>query len=375
MALDQQHQWIRDLFADREPRWEGGREFLLVLLDYSKRHRFRVLLIDELMRRQEKMKLPLPVRDELVAHMRQEVALEILRCEEVCRVVAALNEAGLSYMLFKGTPLAYTLYPEACLRDRGDTDLLFASRGDAEQAWRVVREMGYKRMNSAGGELTSYQFPCSLNGGRVAEVLDLHWATSNDAALRVFSFEELRAGSVNVLSLCEGARSPCPAHTLVLACLHRLGHVKDGEENKLIWLYDIYLLVASLDDVQWQRFLSCARDKGVAGACYDGAEHAVACFGTAECGAYRLEELRQLAALPGQHVSAHATVLARDIAQLRSARGMRRLQLLAEYLFPPVTYMQTKYQPRWRWLLPWYYAQRIVQGTGQRLRGHWAGSR
>ncbi len=366
---------MTSFFRGENLPWQPDREFLARLLVVAQTQRAHVLLVDQLLAQQEKLNLTPAIVRELTSRLHQEFALEMLRREEVSRVVASLDEAGLSFLLFKGTPLAYTLYPEACLRDRSDTDLLFESKAAAEAAWQVLQGLDYERMNTPGGDLVSYQFPCTLRGGQVAEMLDVHWATSNDVQLRPLSFPELWAHSVAVPGLGLSARSPCHEHALILACLHRLAHVKDGEENKLIWLYDIHLLLQSLDEGQWRRFLHCARDKGVAGACCDGVEHAAACFGTAQRGVHRLEELRQLAALPGQQVLVHATVLARDIAQLRATRGMRRLRLMREYLFPPVTYMQTKYQPRWRWLLPWYYARRIVQGTARRLCGHRAGSR
>lgn len=368
------HQWITAFLGGDTPPLQGNRDFLSRLLDYGKRQRVHVLLTDELISRHRQLELPPANLRELNTRMHQEFALEMLRREEVSRVVTALGEAGLPFLLFKGTPLAYTLYREACLRDRSDTDVLFESKAAAEAAWLVLQGLGYERMNTPGGELVSYQFPCTLSGGQVAEMLDVHWATSNAAQLRPLSFRELWDQSIVVADFGVPARSPCHEHALVLACLHRLAHVKDGEENKLIWLYDIHLLLESLNDKQWQRFLACARDKGVAGACCDGAEQAVDCFGTQVRGVHRLEELRQLAALPGQQVIAHTTMLERDVAQLRSARGVKRLQLLVEYLFPPVAYMQTKYRPRWRWLLPWYYARRIVQGATRRLRDHRAGS-
>ncbi|MCB1687089.1 MAG: nucleotidyltransferase family protein [Halioglobus sp.] len=367
--------WMTGFFQGEQPRWQPGKGFLPRLLACAQTQRAHVLLVEQLLTQQETLELSPAVVRELATRQRQEFALEMLRREEVSRMVAALGEAGLPFLLFKGTPLAYTLYPDACLRDRSDTDLLFESRAAAEEAWQVLQDLGYERMNTPGGELVSYQFPCILRGGQVAEMLDVHWATSNAAELRPLSFRELWDQSIAVPSLGAAARSPCHEHALVLACLHRLAHVKDGEENRLIWLYDIHLLLQSLDEAQWQRFLACARDKGVAGACCDGVEHAADRFGISDRGALRREELRQLAALPGQHVVVHATMLERDIAQLRAAQGLRRVQLLGEYLFPPADYMQARYQPRWRWLLPWYYARRIAQGTGRRLRSHRDGSR
>jgi hypothetical protein len=335
-----------------------------------------VLLLGELIARQGALDLPAPVRDELAARLRQEIALELFRREEVRRVVAALGAAGSPFLLFKGTPLAYSLYPEACLRDRGDTDVLVQSKAAAQEAWGVLQELGYERINTPDGELASYQFPCILRGSPVAEMLDVHWAISNTPALRVLSFAELWAHSIAVPELGPAARAPCLEHALLLACLHRLSHVADGDENKLIWLYDIHLLLETLDDDQWRRFLAAAGEKGIAGACWEGVKCAVACFYTPQGGLRRSEELRQLAALPDQQVAVPGTVLERDIAQLRAATGTgERLRLLREYLVPAAAYMQARYRPRWRWLLPWYYLGRIARGTNRRLRGRRARGR
>ena len=285
------YDWILRFVRGDQPPWQSDSAFLPRLLQCAQTQRAHVLLMSQLLAQGEKVGLPGAVTRQLTARLHQEFALEMLRQEEVKRVVAALENAQLPFLLFKGTPLAYTLYHDACLRDRSDTDLLFDSREAAESAWQVLQGLGYERMNTAGGALVSFQFPCVLRNGRVTEMLDVHWETSNAAQLRPLAFPELWAGAINVPALGPAANSPCHEHALLLACLHRLAHVKDGEENKLIWLYDIVLLLQSLDAEAWQRFLACAREKGVAGACFDGVERALDTFGAGQAGAPRLADL------------------------------------------------------------------------------------
>ena len=37
------------------------------------------------------------------------------------------------------------------------------------------------------------------------------------------------------------------ADAFVLACMHRNGHLAQGEPERLIWLYDIYLMLKQMD--------------------------------------------------------------------------------------------------------------------------------
>lgn len=367
--------WMLAFFRGEPVTWQASRDFLRHLVECARSERAQVLLYEKLLARGECIGLPAGEVSRIAGRYRQECALEMLRQGELLRVMHALTRAGLPFLLFKGTPLAYTLYREPCVRARCDTDILLPDRQAAETAWRVLQGLGYVRMNTAEGELLSYQFPCSLVSAMHSVMLDVHWAISNSAALRCLSFQELYAASEAVPGLGPGSRAPCPAHALVLACLHRLGHVKDAQHNKLIWLYDIQLLQDVLDDRQWCQFLDCVQEKGLGSACRDGLQQATRYFGA---GGHpgRLDSLRSLATRPGQQFEVATSLLARDLAHLRQQAGIRRrLQLLGEYLFPSAHYMAGRFQPRWRCLLPYYYLKRIALGTARRVRAHLAGRR
>lgn len=367
---DSPRSWVMAFLRGDAPIWSNGPEFVTRMLDCARPERAHVLLTEAMLSQREQSGLPGDVTDELVASLRQEFALEILRQETVSCLVAALAEAGLRCLLFKGTPLAYTLYPQACLRDRCDTDVLFESKAAADEAWLVLEGLGYERLNTPQGELVSYQFPCVRRSSQLTEMVDVHWASSNAVQLRPLSFHELWESSMPVPQLGAAARSPCHEHALVLSCLHRLAHVREDDGNKLIWLYDIHLLLLDLSDDQWIRFLACVEAKGVGSACLEGAERAQQYFSTVGCDG-RIDQLRVIASGPGQVVKVHGSVLERDLSQLSAATGWRqRLQLLREYLFPDRHYMRRKYQSRSACLLPYYYFKRIVSGIALRLREH-----
>src|SRR5919204_3577011 len=70
--------------------------------------------------------IPSELRDALSARVRCDQSVELVRREELRRVVDALHCAGISSIVLKGAALAYTYYQFPHLRPRLDTDLLVA---------------------------------------------------------------------------------------------------------------------------------------------------------------------------------------------------------------------------------------------------------
>lgn len=365
-------QWLRSLLRGAGHPWPTGadEEFLSQLLTLSYKDRVTGLLCQALLDQPASLEITDAVLDKARGVVRQITANELLWQDEVAAVTAAMAAGGLSFLLFKGTPLAYTLYPQPWLRNRGDTDILFADAASAERAWLVLSSMGYQRMNTSGGELLSCQFPCTrqLVGG-ASHMLDVHWGTSNHAELRALGFDELLAESVAVPDLGADTRMPCLEHALVLACLHRLAHRHEGEENRLIWLYDIHLLLQGMSDEQWLRFTAIVASKGTGPACREGIERAQQTFGTV-IPAERASQIRTMPVAEGDAISSRS-LLQRDLAYLGNQASYRAtLQLLRQHLLPPVSYMVQKYQPRSRLLLPYLYLKRAVLGVVRRFKLH-----
>ena len=304
---------------------------------------------------------------------RHEAARELLIEMELERLVAKLDGEGVQALLFKGAPLAYTIYPEAYLRSRCDTDIL-VPYAQSEQADSALRAAGYRPdEHAAGGELASSERMYTrevLKG--VVHVVDLHWRLSNrQAYAQALDFEILVADAVPVSSLGPAARMPGLVHGLLIACLHRTTNlhpprIVDGlahvSGNRLIWLCDIHRLAGLLSDADWGRFTRQAADAGLRAVCLDGLRAAQAHFGTALPDAV----VASLAKPGPREVSAGHLKPGRwrkHVVDLRALTGWRqRLQLLREWVFPPAEYMLRKYGTTARALLPWLYLRRLVTG-------------
>jgi hypothetical protein len=88
-------------------------------------------------------------------------------------VLEQLAGLGIHPILFKGTALAYGLYPSPVLRSRGDTDLLvpFPERGRVVE---TLERLGFRREVGVSGDFISYQASFTQTvAARSSHTLDL----------------------------------------------------------------------------------------------------------------------------------------------------------------------------------------------------------
>jgi hypothetical protein len=166
---------------------------------------------------------------------------------------------------------------------------------------------------------------------------------------------------------------------LLIACMHRATHKEnpyyvDGvahySANRLVWLYDIHLLLASLSQEQTNEFLRRSEAKGLCAVCLDGIENARACFGTPVT-----NELLAALGRPGPLGEAPARYLAAsrwrqqwmDFVALGS--WFNRARFLGETVLPPAAYLRQKYAHAHggQGFVGWLYLRRAWQGLTKRL--------
>jgi hypothetical protein len=285
-------------------------------------------------------------------------------------VLERLARLDVEPVIFKGTALAYGLYPSPVLRSRGDTDLLvsFLDRGRVAEA---LVSLGFLRDAGVRGDFMSYQacFTYTESSGS-SHSLDLHWHINNSQLLvRLFTYEELRARAQNLPELSPQAFVASTVDALLLACMHRSGHKQapyyvDGvahySGNRLIWLYDIHLLARKLTQDEWHEFMDLATRKGLRAVCLEGLGLAQTCFNTPVA-----SEVTEALARPGhpepiaQYMeSSAARRLWLDFCAIDGWRG--KLGFLTEKFFPPAGYMLQQYRDVGSAWLPWLYLRRAT---------------
>jgi hypothetical protein len=206
----------------------------------------------------------------------------------------------------------------------------------------------------------------------VLNALDLHWRLSNSQVFaELLTFDELYAAAVAVPQLGPSARALAPVHALILACTHRAGHFEGGRErgllgrgDRLIWLYDVHLLIEHLSESEIEEFVRLAHATGVCAVCLDALAQCQVCFGT-----HVPDRIVAEFSAAGPELTAlllEGSWSARTRAEFAALPSWGvRAKLLREMVLPPGDYMLNKYQVQSRWWLPALYLRRGIEGLAK----------
>ncbi len=268
----------------------------------------------------------------------------LLHEQEIKRIDAALQRTGIRCLTLKGTPLAYTIYPSPALRPRADIDLLFDDR-DIVAARHLLTRLGYQCQPLVTpleqSVFLTTQFTCTRQvDNQPSRVIDAHWRISNSVLFAsMFCFDELYATAASITALTDTIKAPDPVHCLLIACLHR---VTESHRDRMIWIYDIHLLLQKSSSQQIAQAAEIAVDRGLACVLLAGLAAARDAFGTTvDPGVLQmLTEAMSNNAEPAERLLHADGMLARRCAELRAVQNWRRrLHMLWVSLFPPKSYL------------------------------------
>ena len=290
------------------------------------------------------------------------VANEVLKQKALIKLFDAFKDAGLTrIVLFKGSALAYDIYPQAWLRPRSDSDCLI-DKHDLNRFTQVFYDMGYQKLFAIEGKHIHYQSTFSKAlVGQSAINIDLHWQISNRKTLAcAFKVDELQQSGSVVAELGGSITIPNRVDSLLIASLHRLGH--HLHEERLIWLYDIHLLAERLDAVAWQHLCDKAEAKQLAGITLDALRLCETVLQTP------IPDLaRATLARLAQKAEPSQLFLNRDLSEwtyfwndLKALPGTReKLSAVLENLVPPPDYIRQQMGTK---SALWGYVKRTLRG-------------
>lgn len=316
---------------------------------------------------------PEAFRAGLEAESRAAAAHELTERAALREALMALEQAGASPLLLKGTALAYTIYAAPSHRGRADTDLLVpAARLPA--ARRALERVGFAAPPySAGTELFGQVPLLRRDQLGVEHWIDLHWAVS---AAKVFAdaltYRELAAQAVSIPALGPHARAPGTVHSLLLACMHPVMHHRNAE--RLAWVYDIHLLAGGLGPREWQAFADLAAEKRLCAVAAHGLARAADLFGT-RVPATVMNVLRSPAGAEpsAEYLEPSRGWLHELMSNLRARDWPARVRLLREIALPSPTYMRESYglaaSAGAGLFLPLLYAHRGLRGLARLALG------
>jgi hypothetical protein len=293
--------------------------------------------------------------------------------EQVLRkALAALAAAGARPIVFKGSALCYSHYPHPAARARADSDVLVPPES-GPAALDALLQSGFQAILSVTGEMVSTQRSLQLRLHDVPHTIDLHWRFSNSAVLSgLLSHEELACSTIHIDALGVHARAPSAPYALLIAIVHRAAHrtqpIYDGNQavsaaERLVWLYDVDLLVRALHPGEREQFIQLARR--ARDVCVEALTSASATFGSST---ELLEAVREIPASQDR-VSAYLQAGRirqwwLDFGQLGTPR--QQIRFMRELLLPDSRYMRSRYPAGPA--LPVLYAMRAVRGIAKAFR-------
>lgn len=337
--------FIASLMREEDVAWDGGDAS--AFLQASNVHGATPLIAYRI--REKRRGIPATLAASIEAEARTHMAHDVVRQRELLQLLDRFESPAIPMLVIKGTALARTHYAHSWLRPRCDTDVLI-ERERLEEITDLLGRAGYAEERSSGGELISRQrMWARIDSLGIRHCIDLHWELSNRPRYaRAFSFRELWSRGVSFQG--SEIRMPAPADALLIAALHLVGH--HHSTPRLIWLYDIHLLHASMSIEELQAAAALARERKIVMAFDAAIALSLNWFGD-----------RRDAALP--HPA--PTAMEELIDDLRCTPGIRsKLRLMGEHLFPPAAYVMEKYGVTSRAALPALYLRRAF-GASTRL--------
>jgi len=310
--------------------------------------------------------LPGFFKDELDRRLSNAVAKEMVRSRDVVALQHLMEKEGITFLIIKGGALSYTHYPKPYLRSRVDTDV-FIAPGDIGPLREALIRHGYRLQ---GWVYKSHQFN-ALRVGFGGEVVkyDVHWRSNNRSKYaRVISFEEAFQQAVRIPGL-SSCLTLSPVHSLLQACLHRAGSTYH-DPNRLIWLFDIHLLVSRMTGNEQLEFAGETVRKDVQNICLDAVQKSEQLFQTGM--SHQAQELLGTEAGrdsgDGRFSNSQLALIIDDFRQLPDLSS--RLGMVREFLFPPGNYLLSRYQKTgWYWV-PFLYLRYFLAGAYSRITLH-----
>jgi hypothetical protein len=263
---------------------------------------------------------------------RSQAALDLLLNTSTRKILDLLAEHKIPALLLKGTPVAHLYYGKSYRRSRCDTDL-YISEEDTQATADLLAEHGCQVSGLGKRKYSSKQFVASIVAFQEVQTdFDIHWKLSNRVMFRAtLPFEDCYQNRQAIKALGPNAYALSAVDLLLHACIHRIAHGRNTERDRLIWLYDIHLLVEAMNEAELEQFKNKAKDRFVGVLCADAIEVAQGLFGTSRPESF-LRELRENDKNEPSAKLIHSSKLRWAWEDMRSLKGVREKTAFAKEL-------------------------------------------
>jgi hypothetical protein len=336
------------VLRSESPEWTLGNApgTVQAFLDYSAEQGLQALVFEKMHTSPAWQTWPLAIRESLGGARLAGVAVDLLRAHRVAQCLAVFEQHEIACLLTKGEALAHTLYPEPGLRPRVDSDI-FIRLDQIDEVCGLFEQQGYELIPPI---YKTHQFMAVKCFEDFILTFDVHWRILNSPRFaRIIGFSEAFARAVPVPGI-KGGLTTCPVDTLLLACMHRSGS-EWHDQQRLLWLYDIHLMVLRLDLEEWDEVISKAKHKGVQSIVRDSLNLAAESLASPVPDGItaRLEPAANTGGFSNRFRKSYLALLADDWVALPDYRS--RFRLLKELLFPSQSELEAEFGKKHRYVL------------------------
>lgn len=287
---------------------------------------------------------------------------------EIEKLLKTLSKENIDFVVLKGWALANTLYSSKVHRQRSDVDLMVKT-DDIDRIRSIFNNLGFFNPRGWEPSAISKQISFRKNIARGVTIdFDIHlMLTNNPKTAELITFEE--ATAIPKVLEVDSTKINCINYELALihASLHLLQHHADGDNVKLIWLYDLHLLIKKISN---KSFIKLIQKKKLNKVIIEALHKTKMYFPSDNLNllqseidpqkGYELDDL--LLAKTNK-----ATMLVRRLKSLTTIR--EKFNFLLETLIPPKAEIYSKYGKEAKVPLIFLYIYRAIKGLLKFLRG------
>lgn len=303
-----------------------------------------------------------PLFTQLSFYQQQYEVINSFVNQETLHFLQCLKQANIHVVVLKGFALAHQIYETTSLRPKTDIDILIDGK-DEQALHRLFLENGYINPRGWQPKAISHEFSYKKSLGKNLVVLfDVHLKISNNPLIEnLLSFSHLL--QVSNQATLANIQLIDTKNAFIHAVLHLLHHRVFGDPIKLIWYYDIYLLVKGFSSDEREALFNTIKEKAMSQLFIEALTLTEQYFPCSQLKHFRYtlqpltyDEKYNFLLTPTHNA-------ARIWLQITSDKPVKqKFAYLKETIFPPAEEVYLKYGQVNKLLLPYYYAKRMLFG-------------
>ena len=263
--------------------------------------------------------------------------------------------------------MCYQVYSAPHLRPKTDIDILINSE-DKAAILALFEQLGYSNPRGWEPQAIISQFSMKKTLGKGINILfDVHLKISNSKQIEnIFNHSELlETANSNLLPHINLINKP---YALIHAIFHLLHHKSSGDLIKLIWYYDIFLIIEQLNKPDLTQLKNIVTDKGLSHLFSHTLQLTEEYFPSNNLSSLitwsSLPNVKETSEINYNYLLGDSYGIKGVWLTLSATKGIsNKLNIIKEMVFPPAAEIYIKYGKNSSWPLPLLYIRRMFTGS------------